>query len=87
MWPLFIGVIFYAYTANVRATIHEELKGYVTKAEFHAWVEAHKQWSEEVLKRIDGNLTDMKEVGRQNNEMLKEIMSRPPRPLRPSDQK
>lgn len=73
-----LAVLFYAYTLDVKATIHEELRGYVTRAEFDAWVDAHKQWSEAELKRIDGNFTDLKELGRDNNTMLRQLLQRRP---------
>lgn len=80
IWPVVLAVIFYAYTANVKATIHDELKGYVSRQEFNAWVEAHKEWHDAVLKRIEGNIADLKETSRQNNEILKTLLQQRPPP-------
>jgi len=86
LWPTVIIMFVYFYNLNIRAAIREELASYVSRNEFNAWVLAHRQWSDEVLRRIEGNISDAKDSSRENNEMLKQLISRPP-PQRQSQQK
>jgi len=53
VWPTLIAVIFYAYTMNVRATIREELRGYLTVADYEKDRAAHEKWSGSELNRLD----------------------------------
>jgi hypothetical protein len=53
VWPTLIAVIFYAYTMNVRATIREELRGYLTVVDYEKDRAAHEKWSASELNRLD----------------------------------
>lgn len=76
LWPTIIAVIFYAYTANVKATIHEELKSYVTQYEFDSYRTGHKENLDEVKKSIDKRFDLLEIQGRENNRLLLELMRR-----------
>lgn len=70
IWPLLVALVFYAYTANIQAEIRKQLQGYVTKHEFESWKQGHREWSEEVIRRLDEKLTA---IERNSNEKLTAI--------------
>jgi len=53
LWPTLMAVIFYAYTMNVRATIREELRGYLTVSQFETFKQNHKDYTDAVIDRMD----------------------------------
>ncbi len=80
IWPLAITIVYYAYTAKVQAEIRDQLKGYVTVNEFITYQQSHKEWTEEVIRRIDSSLQDIKQYNIDQNALLKELLSRRPPP-------
>ena len=88
LYPTAVVVFIYlfttSFTANVEASIRRELGGYVTKVEFEEYKREHQKWGEEVIKRIDSALLEVKDTTKDTNsqirELLKVMSQRPPPP-------
>lgn len=76
-----VVVIFvFAASAYVREVVSKELKDYVPRHEDKAQWKAHREWSDEVLKGIHGQLGDLRTdsattsaMAQENNAMLREL--------------
>ena len=75
-----IVVFVFAASAYVRDVVSQELKAVVTQEEFTEYKSTHNQWSNEVLKNINGKLQVLDvnteralDISRENNAMLREL--------------
>lgn len=71
MFTLSIAVIFYAFTANVKAAIRDELRGYVSKEEFAEYRRNHDARVELIIESIQKDIAMARKIAEENNLLLK----------------
>lgn len=81
--PAVLSIVFYAFTANVRSTISDELKGYVNEKDFQEYRQAHAELMEakidgirQEIKNTRDITQDIKQEVKSTNELLKRALSK-----------
>lgn len=54
--PVVLAIMLYAYNQNVKASIREELRNYVTQGEFKSYQDNHKEFGTVQLKALNEKL-------------------------------